>query len=761
MKTDGKTSYVLKQGDAKFAEAVPVEIWCAFASTKAYKVTLTIQRDSCQDSDTTIVNLKSGPWLNIPNPLFQCMDGPSGTATVPFNIFGTEDVDYRLSTDNPLCAMVYGGNRISGPLRFGALGALGGLVNLICPVQNLAPTPVTLTTTASQQNWCSSSSASMLVPILKPDFWGDPQEVCSGELTDSRFAFINFRSWRANVLSPEHPACDLDPTNDPWDDVDGIDLRIRCDIGGFLDNIDRPLQLGLQSLRRSCFGGNCQNTGCTKRGYIPFTYKKSPPLPIPDPPRVCSDPLVKTPVTLPYILPGGADIGDILDFKLDAALKNCKIFDTDGTTVLGTGGQIPLKGRIKPGGSVKVVCDPVDDGKFDINFNHVSGVNKCKAPAPFKYSLLRPPSIVAPGDIIPACMNQPFMVYMGLPDYTPGDDFKAITLSDSKGDKYDFDKSGCKTQIIIKSTPSWKGDKWDKWGKAEISKYAVLQVSCPASVFESKGKSFGAFTLLVQGSRNGCKNSATVQVQYTCCATGVAFARCCGPARCGKGTLACSDSLADSAFFNSAPSNAARWTDKVPIKVGGGTDCNKGLTVGDVTADCSQNVLTLTVTNTPAAYQKIMYNAKDSKFYNRFFYVGCAAPTVCGLPSFGGNYACQETSGKPWEGGLSMKISGTGTCHGQFPMSSNDFFADKISVALTGGCTCQKANWIVYQDGPAFFGDENKCPKDIFKTKSDTASTPVPVPAPSKAPTKAPPKAPSKASPKVGPKALVQPPAKN
>ena len=111
MKTEGKTAYVLKQGDAKFAEAVPVEIWCAFASTKAYKVTLTIQRDQCEDSDTTIVNLKAGPWLNIPNPLFQCMDGPSGTATVPFNIFGTEDVDYRLSTDNSLCAMVYGKQR--------------------------------------------------------------------------------------------------------------------------------------------------------------------------------------------------------------------------------------------------------------------------------------------------------------------------------------------------------------------------------------------------------------------------------------------------------------------------------------------------------------------------------------------------------------------------------------------------------------------------------------------------------------------------
>jgi hypothetical protein len=49
----------------------------------------------------------------------------------------------------------------------------------------------------------------MLVPILKPDFWGDPQEVCSGELRDNRFAIINFRSWRANILSPEHPACDL------------------------------------------------------------------------------------------------------------------------------------------------------------------------------------------------------------------------------------------------------------------------------------------------------------------------------------------------------------------------------------------------------------------------------------------------------------------------------------------------------------------------------------------------------------------------
>jgi hypothetical protein len=108
MKTDGKTIYVLKQGDVKFAEAVPVEIWCAFASSKAYKITLTIKRDSCEDSDTTLVNLKSGPGLLIPNPLFQCMDGPSGTATVPFNIFGTEDVDYRLTTDNPLCAMVYG-----------------------------------------------------------------------------------------------------------------------------------------------------------------------------------------------------------------------------------------------------------------------------------------------------------------------------------------------------------------------------------------------------------------------------------------------------------------------------------------------------------------------------------------------------------------------------------------------------------------------------------------------------------------------------
>jgi hypothetical protein len=107
---------------------------------------------------------------------------------------------------------------------------------------------------------------------------------------------------------------------------------MRCDIGGFLDSVDRPLQLGLQALRRSCFGGNCQNTGCTKRGYIPFTYKKSPPLPIPDPPRVCSDPLIKTNVELPYILPGGAVTGDILDFELDAALKNCKIFDSDGTS---------------------------------------------------------------------------------------------------------------------------------------------------------------------------------------------------------------------------------------------------------------------------------------------------------------------------------------------------------------------------------------------------------------------------------------------
>lgn len=105
--------------------------------------------------------------------------------------------------------MLAAGNRVSGPVRFGPLGALGGLINLVCPVQNLAPTPVTLSTTAAQQSWCGASSASMLVPILKPDFWGDPQEICSGQLDDSRFAFINFRSWRANVLSPEHPACDL------------------------------------------------------------------------------------------------------------------------------------------------------------------------------------------------------------------------------------------------------------------------------------------------------------------------------------------------------------------------------------------------------------------------------------------------------------------------------------------------------------------------------------------------------------------------
>jgi hypothetical protein len=418
-----------------------------------------------------------------------------------------------------------------------------------------------------------------------------------------------------------------------------------------------------------------------------------------------------------------------------------------------------LKSNIKPGAKIKVVCDPVDDDRdYKIDFKHVSGVNKCKAPAPFKYSLLRPPTIIAPGDVVPACLNQPFVVYMGLPDYQTGDDFKAITLSDAKGEKYDFDKGGCKTQIIIKTAPNgWKGEKWDKWGKAEITKYAVLQVSCPASVFESKGKSFNAFTLLVQGSRNGCKNSATVQVQHTCCAAGVAFARCCGSPRCGKGTLACSDSLVDSAFFNSAPSNAARWTDKVPIKVGGGTDCNKGLTVGDVTAECSNNVLKLTVTNIPTAYEKIMYNAMDFKYYNRFFYVGCAAPTVCGLPSFGGAYGCQELSGKPWEGGASMKISGTGTCHGQFPMVNSNHFTNKIAVALTGGCTCQKATWIVYQDGPAFFGDEGRCPKDLFKTKSDTVSTPIPAPTPVRAPTKptptkAPSKAPSKASPKIGPK---------
>lgn len=132
------------------------------------------------------------------------------------------------------------------------------------------------------------------------------------------------------TVSTSLPAAD--PGNSPWDDVDGINLRMRCDIGGFLDSVDSPLQLGLQALRRSCFGGNCRNTGCTKRGYIPFTYKRSPPFPIPDPPKVCADPLVKTPVNLPYILPGGAAIGDILDFELDAALKNCKILDTDGTS---------------------------------------------------------------------------------------------------------------------------------------------------------------------------------------------------------------------------------------------------------------------------------------------------------------------------------------------------------------------------------------------------------------------------------------------